>query len=695
MSGEEQDKKPISSSEQQPGGGQGSSGSPTPPSETPEDIRKRLAEMEKLLAKEREKAMLLDMRAKQEDAYSARVEASLKDIQQKIQRDRREREIEEERAQLREKVRELESKITSERESWVHVLRTQLQPQQQPPPAPPQPQQPVVPAPQQSQPSVQPQTGAPAETARQSEILARLEMLERKWSGEKLPPVQPEPPQPASRAEAPAEKSEMVRELSRLRENFTRLDRQNSFLSQIATVVGGLRDATAHMSRQAAQQQHQQQPAAPVFAWPPYNPYAQPLQQPQPYSQPGAQPPAQQHPPVSYTELAGLREEVRKAKELAREKTETAARAEQEKLHALNGLIRMKSMLMRMKAVNTAIEREIARLQTERKQAEEAAAEQSRQTAQLQGEIKSLAERHASDMSDVTRQLDLKIAEAAGLSAEIRQLQAEHPEKILALESLLATNAQEYERRLTQAEADHAAEKERAQQAENAAAALGTRLTALESEKTAAETELRQKLAEENAVRRELETGLAGARALLESAGDEASRLKQETVQARLESAAAALQQKTTFDMELGRLAGSLRKMKAEQAALTFRIFKAEKETRDVSAKKELLEQLTEQLRAQSQADRKLLTETQARLAELEGINAELRGELEKQRRALEQALAKSAETELELKNLLVKETAAAFELRQRLAQYENMSSTLSGRLKWSLSGKFRRPRAS
>jgi|GEM_PF-5748002 len=693
MSGEEQDKKPISSSEQQPGGGQGSLGLPTPPSETPEDIRKRLAEMEKLLAKEREKAMLLDMRAKQEDAYSARVEASLKDIQQKIQRDRREREIEEERAQLREKVRELESKITSERESWVHVLRTQLQPQQQPPPAPPQPQQPVVPAPQQFQPSVQPPTGAAAETARQSEILARLEMLERKWSGEKLPPVQPEPPQPASRAEAPAEKSEMVRELSRLRENFTRLDRQNSFLSQIATVVGGLRDAASHMSRQAAQQQ---QPATPVFAWPPYNPYAQPLQQPQQgVTMQVAQPSAQQHQPVSYTELAGLREEVRKAKELAREKTETAARAEQEKLHALNGLIRMKSMLMRMKAVNTAIEREIARLQTERKQAEEAAAEQSRQTAQLQGEIKSLAERHASDMSDVTRQLDLKIAEAAGLSAEIRQLQAEHPEKILALESLLATNAQEYERRLAQAEADHAAEKERAQQAENAAAALGTRLTALESEKTAAETELRQKLAEENAVRRELETGLAGARALLESAGDEASRLKQETVQARLESAAAALQQKTTFDMELGRLAGSLRKMKAEQAALTFRIFKAEKETRDVSAKKELLEQLTEQLRAQSQADRKLLAETQARLAELEGMNAELRGELEKQRYALEQALAKSAETELELKNLLVKETAAAFELRQRLEQYENMSSTLSGRLKWSLSGKFLRPRAS
>ena len=55
------------------------------------------------------------------------MESSLKDIQDKLRRDRHENEVQEERLALKSKVKDLETRLVSERETWMVTLKGQIQ----------------------------------------------------------------------------------------------------------------------------------------------------------------------------------------------------------------------------------------------------------------------------------------------------------------------------------------------------------------------------------------------------------------------------------------------------------------------------------------------------------------------------------------------------------------------------------------
>jgi len=87
----------------------------------------KIADLEKRLSKEHEQLLLANFKAQQEAATAARVEVSIKDLQDKLRRDRREAEAEESRRVMDLKVQELEARLAQERETWVATLKSQMQ----------------------------------------------------------------------------------------------------------------------------------------------------------------------------------------------------------------------------------------------------------------------------------------------------------------------------------------------------------------------------------------------------------------------------------------------------------------------------------------------------------------------------------------------------------------------------------------
>ncbi|HNW44759.1 MAG TPA: hypothetical protein PKI19_09660 [Elusimicrobiales bacterium] len=94
--------------------------------EEKERLEKKIAEMEKVVSQEKEKALVAALKSQQDEALSSRVESSLKDIQEKMRRDRRDSQVEEERISLKGKIKELEARLAQERETWMTTLKNQL-----------------------------------------------------------------------------------------------------------------------------------------------------------------------------------------------------------------------------------------------------------------------------------------------------------------------------------------------------------------------------------------------------------------------------------------------------------------------------------------------------------------------------------------------------------------------------------------
>lgn len=91
------------------------------------ELEAKLAELEKRLEKEKEKVLLASLKNQQEAVLAAQVESTIKDVQDKIRRERREQEMQENRVGLEARIQELESRLTQERETWVSTLKGQLQ----------------------------------------------------------------------------------------------------------------------------------------------------------------------------------------------------------------------------------------------------------------------------------------------------------------------------------------------------------------------------------------------------------------------------------------------------------------------------------------------------------------------------------------------------------------------------------------
>jgi hypothetical protein len=100
---------------------------PSGPSAEQMEYEKKIAELEKRLASEHEKLLVSNLQSQQEAATAARVEVSIKELQEKLRRDRRDAEVEENRRGMALKVQELEARLAQERETWVTTLKNQMQ----------------------------------------------------------------------------------------------------------------------------------------------------------------------------------------------------------------------------------------------------------------------------------------------------------------------------------------------------------------------------------------------------------------------------------------------------------------------------------------------------------------------------------------------------------------------------------------
>lgn len=78
------------------------------------------------LQEEKEKLLLQTVRAKEEEAMAAKVEDSLKDIQDRLRREKREQELQEALNKAEAQVKETEQRMAAERQTWVETLRTQM-----------------------------------------------------------------------------------------------------------------------------------------------------------------------------------------------------------------------------------------------------------------------------------------------------------------------------------------------------------------------------------------------------------------------------------------------------------------------------------------------------------------------------------------------------------------------------------------
>ena len=100
---------------------------PRDPDAEKEKYEKKLGELEKRLQEEREKVLLASLKSQEESAAAARVEVSIKELQDKLRRERRDQDHEESRLKLENKVAELETRLATERETWVTTLKNQMQ----------------------------------------------------------------------------------------------------------------------------------------------------------------------------------------------------------------------------------------------------------------------------------------------------------------------------------------------------------------------------------------------------------------------------------------------------------------------------------------------------------------------------------------------------------------------------------------
>ena len=89
-------------------------------------LESRLVDLERRLMAEREKVLAAEAQSKGEQAATANVENALKDMQDKLRRDKREQELEAGRQAAEAKARDLERRLAEERDMWVTMLKERM-----------------------------------------------------------------------------------------------------------------------------------------------------------------------------------------------------------------------------------------------------------------------------------------------------------------------------------------------------------------------------------------------------------------------------------------------------------------------------------------------------------------------------------------------------------------------------------------
>jgi DNA repair exonuclease SbcCD ATPase subunit len=94
--------------------------------ETNKALEVRLADLERRLMAEREKSLSAAVKSEDEKAASVSVETALKDMQEKLRRDKREQDLDSARQAAEGRARDLERRLSEERDMWVTMMKEHL-----------------------------------------------------------------------------------------------------------------------------------------------------------------------------------------------------------------------------------------------------------------------------------------------------------------------------------------------------------------------------------------------------------------------------------------------------------------------------------------------------------------------------------------------------------------------------------------
>ncbi|OGR57692.1 MAG: hypothetical protein A2X34_00155 [Elusimicrobia bacterium GWC2_51_8] len=517
--------------------------------EEKDKLEKKVLEMEKLLSQEKERALLATLKNQQDETLSSKVESSLKDIQDRMRRDKRDQQVEEERITLKGKIKELEAGIVQERETWMHTLKGQM-------------------AERETQ-------GRDVE----GHFLYRLQEMERRWLDEKAQWQK----EISTREDAirslksdserlrsvedefrrvSMEKSMSEKEISRLRDDVARADREKASIeSYIKVIPEKERELAELKSAQAISRMREEKHLSEI----------ENLQR----------------------ELGGLsdKKNSEKAEELRalqtrheallQDKEKVIADISGDKIRTISELVKIKGFVSKVQAINAVLEKERGQLRLEKMQLAQNMAAQLEEIKKLrqeqellkmsrQSEFEELSKKHNAALEKVKAEAGAELARRheEEMSAYALKRQVEMDAKLSELRFRLEqSSAGEIQRVKIQLEADSAAQVRELKE-------LASRF---EGEKLRLETENRR-LADGL---KNFEKDAAGFKAQCEALSSqnagfeehigafEAERSKMEAdlsaARGRLEAVAS---EKTAFEAELARLSGELKTESASRAGL-------------------------------------------------------------------------------------------------------------------------------
>ena len=90
------------------------------------NLQFQLNNLQNLLSQEREKNLTTNLELKQKEAISMEVENSIKQARERLNREVRNREIDEERKKLKQRLGKLEDKLAQERQIWMQIMQTHI-----------------------------------------------------------------------------------------------------------------------------------------------------------------------------------------------------------------------------------------------------------------------------------------------------------------------------------------------------------------------------------------------------------------------------------------------------------------------------------------------------------------------------------------------------------------------------------------
>ncbi len=638
-------------------------------------LETKISDMEKLLSQEKEKALLATLKNQQDEALSSRVESSLKDIQEKMRRDRRDNEVEEERITLKGKIREMETRLAQERETWMQTLKSQVNERET--------------------------QGRDVE----GHFISRLQEMERRWLDEKA-----QWQKEISTREATInslkyadvklremedefrrvsmEKEMTEREASRLRDEVARAEREKASIESYIKIIPEKERELAELKSDNAvlrgreenyrlEGKHRDEK---------HNFEIEKLQQEVGRLQADLG-------SISDRKNGEKNEELKKLQMhfefQLQEKEKVIADVSGEKIRAMSELVKMKGFIGRVQAINAVLEKERGQLKLEKMQL-------AQNMAALLEDVKRL--KHEGDFIKGARQAELE-SQAASYKAEADRAKSEYGARLSALHAdEVSKLAASHQAEIARLSADSQAE-------------LARLSAERQAEMDAKISQLRVKYesaaeAEKGALRRELEESygsqLKEARSALAAAQD--ASLKAEAEARRLASSSSnsesALAEKTR-DYE-ARLAMTALQLSAVSSQ------KAEAEKYAQAARAEIQRLASEQAAARMELAALSSWKTAAG-AELPKLKEDLRLESENRARFESELLyLKQKAQQLELK---AQESAAALdaersglqaslaaqqardsariaELSAELAKYKIMESSFADRFKWAIKGK-------